>query len=337
MITSPIRYLGQTTPRFLLCRQHINVVSLHNNYNNKYNNKYSTTSLSRNVNDDPIFYHRDLHSNKDVFVIGTAHISKRSAEQVKQFIRDVKPDTVVLELCQSRFDKLKSEQNVRNIEPYQQSKPLTSIFAEIMAGLRSGQLNAGNILNILIKNYYNTFRVMGIVPGLEFKFAINEADALKANIVLGDLPVNETMSNLAQSLKTELLPMVGGSMMGGLGALNMANIMNMASNMKMDQSKMADWSRVNDILAPLVEELSKPAVTEEELESAFKKVLTNANLQEIRSTFQRSLPMTYDAFLLDRERSITKSILSSKGNRVLAVVGAMHVDGIKGMLEEKNR
>ncbi|EFA83306.1 hypothetical protein PPL_04096 [Heterostelium album PN500] len=285
----------------------------------------------------------DPRSNKDVFVIGTSHISKRSANQVKQFIRDVKPDTVVLELCQQRYNKLKDEQHVKNIEPYQATRPMQSIMMEVMAMIRSGRGSPGDILALLMKNYYNTFRVMGIVPGLEFKFAINEADLLGSKIELGDLPVNDTMRNLASTLMLEALPLLGGNqMMGGMmgnmmnGMMgNMMNGMNQNQNQQNSEQVLSELARLSNIMLPLANVLSKPTVTEEELEKEFKNVMTNANLQEMRAIFSKNLPKTFNAFLLDRERNITSTILNSKGNKVLAVVGAMHVQGIKDMLNNK--
>ena len=40
--------------------------------------------------------------------MGTAHISSKSVEAVKQQIEDFKPDVVAVELCKSRYDSLVS-------------------------------------------------------------------------------------------------------------------------------------------------------------------------------------------------------------------------------------
>jgi len=53
---------------------------------------------------------KDIHhislDDKDIFLIGTAHVSKTSAETVKNFIEEEKPDSVCVELCSSRFQSI---------------------------------------------------------------------------------------------------------------------------------------------------------------------------------------------------------------------------------------
>ena len=39
---------------------------------------------------------------EEIFVVGTSHISRKSAEDVDRVIRAVRPDNVVVELCRSR-------------------------------------------------------------------------------------------------------------------------------------------------------------------------------------------------------------------------------------------
>jgi pheromone shutdown protein TraB len=48
--------------------------------------------------------------NGKVYVIGTAHFSVASQKEVAELIRRVKPNYVVLELCSSRIDLLKLDE-----------------------------------------------------------------------------------------------------------------------------------------------------------------------------------------------------------------------------------
>ena len=43
---------------------------------------------------------------KEIFIVGTAHISKESIKLVKETIEKIKPDFVGVELCPSRFRQL---------------------------------------------------------------------------------------------------------------------------------------------------------------------------------------------------------------------------------------
>ncbi|MEE9609898.1 MAG: TraB domain-containing protein, partial [Desulfatiglandales bacterium] len=47
-----------------------------------------------------------------VEVIGTAHISKESADEVRQAILEKKPEVVAVELCQARYQALVEERDV---------------------------------------------------------------------------------------------------------------------------------------------------------------------------------------------------------------------------------
>lgn len=47
-----------------------------------------------------------------VFLIGTAHVSRNSAEEVRELIRVVRPTAVMVELCESRARRLRSVQDV---------------------------------------------------------------------------------------------------------------------------------------------------------------------------------------------------------------------------------
>ena len=47
---------------------------------------------------------RQLHvDGKEVFLVGTAHVSKESVDDVRKTIESIRPDSVCVELCRARF------------------------------------------------------------------------------------------------------------------------------------------------------------------------------------------------------------------------------------------
>ena len=46
------------------------------------------------------------HGDREIHIIGTAHVSQKSVEEVKRVIREVRPDTVCVELDQNRFESM---------------------------------------------------------------------------------------------------------------------------------------------------------------------------------------------------------------------------------------
>ena len=47
-----------------------------------------------------------------IYLVGTAHVSKNSADEVRELINIVKPSTIMVELCRKRADKLRSNLQV---------------------------------------------------------------------------------------------------------------------------------------------------------------------------------------------------------------------------------
>ena len=54
--------------------------------------------------------------NKRIILIGTAHISRESIDEVETIIREEKPDTVCVELCKSLYDSIKDTSHWRNMD-----------------------------------------------------------------------------------------------------------------------------------------------------------------------------------------------------------------------------
>ena len=50
--------------------------------------------------------HRIEMDGRQIILIGTAHVSKRSVDEVEELIQEEKPDTVCVELCQSRYQAI---------------------------------------------------------------------------------------------------------------------------------------------------------------------------------------------------------------------------------------
>ncbi len=53
--------------------------------------------------------HRLSFGDKTILLIGTAHVSRESADLVVSVIREEKPDTVCVELCDSRYQAIRQK------------------------------------------------------------------------------------------------------------------------------------------------------------------------------------------------------------------------------------
>jgi pheromone shutdown protein TraB len=63
---------------------------------------------------------RDVHhlkyGDKEIILIGTAHVSRESADLVQQVIEEEKPDTVCIELCEARYQSMTQKKQWQNTD-----------------------------------------------------------------------------------------------------------------------------------------------------------------------------------------------------------------------------
>lgn len=65
-------------------------------------------------NTDPIA--RLIHDEKEIILVGTAHVSRESAQLVKTVIEGEKPDSVCVELCPSRYQSIRHKDRWREMD-----------------------------------------------------------------------------------------------------------------------------------------------------------------------------------------------------------------------------
>ena len=131
---------------------------------------------------------RNLDNGAEVFLVGTAHVSRASADEVRRVIRAVRPGTVVVELCPARAARLMSPEPPR--APHE-------ALAELLAALGAPGGLSAKLLGLTMKGFYAAWRHAGLEPGAEFKVALQEAQTLRAKVVHGDRDVRDTLAALA--------------------------------------------------------------------------------------------------------------------------------------------
>lgn len=129
-------------------------------------------------NPDPI--HRLSYENKEVVLIGTAHVSQQSVDLVKEVIETEKPDTVCVELCSSRYQTISQKDQWQNMDIIKVIKEKKSFL------LLSNLMLAAFQKRIAAK--------LDIRPGQEMIQAIESAQTLGAQIHLADRDVRVTLS-----------------------------------------------------------------------------------------------------------------------------------------------
>jgi pheromone shutdown-related protein TraB len=124
--------------------------------------------------------HRLKYGEKEIVLIGTAHVSRESAELVERVILDERPDTVCLELCQSRYQAMTQKKRWEETD-------LLKAIREKKASLL--------LANLMMASFQKRIaRKLGIEPGAEIMSAIKAAEETGAQTHLADRDIRTTLS-----------------------------------------------------------------------------------------------------------------------------------------------
>ncbi|HSL88369.1 MAG TPA: TraB/GumN family protein [Ignavibacteriaceae bacterium] len=169
--------------------------------------------------------------DKQYIIIGTAHISRQSADLVKKVIEEEKPDVVCVELDEKRFKALSEKNRWENLD-------LKTI-------IREKQLST-LMINLVLASYQKKLgEKLGVSPGTELLEGTKAAQANNIPIQLCDREVRITLRRAWRSMsfwqKIKF-------MTGGLAGL--------FEDQELTEEKLAEL-RSKDVLSEMMEELGK--------------------------------------------------------------------------------
>ena len=122
------------------------------------------------------------YQDKDIYIIPTAHVSLISANEVKQAIESIKPDSVCIELDSDRYESFKNPNKWLN----------TDIF-EVIKTNKAGFMMA----NLLLSSYQKRIaKKLDIKAGQEMIQAVQSANEIDAEIVLVDRSIQTTFTRI---------------------------------------------------------------------------------------------------------------------------------------------
>jgi len=124
--------------------------------------------------------HRRHAEDKEIILVGTAHVSRESAELVRRVIEAEKPDTVCVELCASRYQAIRQQDQWREMD-------IVKVVREKKAFLL--------LSNLMLAAFQKRIaQKLDVVPGQEMLAAMETADAVDARIHLADRDIRVTLS-----------------------------------------------------------------------------------------------------------------------------------------------
>jgi len=217
--------------------------------------------------------HRLDFENKEIILLGTAHVSKESAQLVKDVIEEEKPDTVCVELCESRY------QAIRQKEMWQDTD-IVKVIREKKTFLL--------LANLLLASFQKRIaKKLNIKPGQEMIQAIETGEAVGSKIHLADRDIRITLSRTWRTM--------------GL------------------------WSKLKLFFQLILSIGEVDEISEEDIE----KIKQEDVLETLLADVGKSLPVVKDILIDERDRYLAYKIRTAPGNKIVAVVGAGHVPGIK--------
>ncbi len=125
-----------------------------------------------------------MEDERKIILVGTAHVSKRSVEEVERIIEDEKPSAVAVELDMRRYMVLKGKKVEVNL-------------ADV--------IKRGNVFLFLFQLFLSRFQrrigeETGVKPGEEMLRAIEKAEEIGADVLLIDRDLSITMKRLWNEL-----------------------------------------------------------------------------------------------------------------------------------------
>jgi pheromone shutdown-related protein TraB len=200
-------------------------------------------------------------NDKEIILIGTAHVSDQSVKEVREAIEEHKPDSIAVELCQSRFDSLKDKNRWENLD--------------IIKVIKQGQ---GFLLftSMILSSFQKRIGLdLGTNPGEEMITAIQMAEEKNLPIILADRDINTTLKR-AWALskfkdKIKIIDLI---------------IESIFTREKVSKEEVKDLLENNDLLSSMMDEFSQqlPSVKKvliDERDTFIAEKIKNANCKKI--------------------------------------------------------
>ncbi|CAL9769900.1 unnamed protein product [Musa acuminata subsp. burmannicoides] len=230
-----------------------------------------------------------------IWLIGTSHLSEKSASDVERVARAVRPDNVVVELCRSRAGIMyasTSAEDVPSLKLNMFSLSGAKFFGAINRSINLGGQSALALRLLLAVFSSKISSDANRSFGDEFRAARKVSEELGVQIVLGDRPIEITLerawSSLTWSEKVRLVLSLFRGISSSSSELPESNIMK-------DQEMDGSPYKLYESLSVSYPSLLQPLIHERD---------------------------TYLAWSLKRSKAVNKS------KKVLGVIGKGHMNGV---------
>ena len=120
--------------------------------------------------------------DRKIYLVGTAHVSAKSVELTEAVIREIHPDAVAVELCDSRYKTITDPESWRK--------------TDIITVIKTGRLFVLLTQLVLAAFQKKIAKELKTLPGAEMVKAISVANEIGADIILADRDVKTTLKRV---------------------------------------------------------------------------------------------------------------------------------------------
>jgi pheromone shutdown-related protein TraB len=222
-------------------------------------------------------YSENVHfielDEKELILVGTAHVSSKSVDEVKQVIERERPDTVCIELCEGRYRNLTDNERWKN--------------SNIIQIIKDGKAML-LLVNLILSSYQKRLaEQFNIKPGQEMMQGIASAKEVGSELCLADRDLQTTMMRLWR--------------------------------------RFGWWGKLKLFFQLLLSMFMDEEMSEEELEKMKSSDMLTAALEDLSVSF----PDIKSILIDERDQYLAQKIKEASGNKVVAVLGAGHIPGVK--------
>jgi pheromone shutdown-related protein TraB len=214
---------------------------------------------------------------RQFLLLGTAHISSRSVEEVREVILGEKPDRVCVELDAARYNSLTEPNGWQKLN-----------IVEVLRNRKGFLLLA----NLVLSSFQRRLGAsLGVSPGEEMLTAVRLAQEAGIPFSLCDRDIQLTLRRA--------------------------------------WARTSFWGKNKMLAAMLSTIFSSEKLTPEEIE----KLKSRTTFQSMLDELAAYLPAVKAVLIDERDRYLATRIYQAEGSKVVAVIGAGHVEGIARSLQ----
>lgn len=122
------------------------------------------------------------YQEKEIFILGTAHVSRDSVREVREVISEIRPESVCVELCESRYESIFNEDKWKDMDIVKVIKQNKAFYL---------------LMQLVLSSFYKKIgEKLGVRPGADMIEAVEAAKEIGAQVVLADRDVNVTLKRV---------------------------------------------------------------------------------------------------------------------------------------------